>query len=146
MTDVTLPREVVEPMFLLTKRGLYYRPNAMGYTGIKDKAGRYSRAEAETHVDPESGVDMIAEAEAPDFSPKCYDDLAREHLEMKLAEARAEIAALAAVRVDLEPVAWRLMPGEVITREHPGDWPNHTVQALGVIAPTQEPGQGEVKG
>lgn len=83
----------VDPMFLLMKRGLYYRPDAMGYTGIKDNAGRYSKADAEAHVDPESGVSMIAETEAPEFSPKCFDDLAREHLEMKLAQAQAALSA-----------------------------------------------------
>ena len=28
--------------YLIMKRGVYYRPNNAGYTGIKDEAGRYS--------------------------------------------------------------------------------------------------------
>ena len=81
--------------FLLMKRGLYYRPNAQGYTGIKDYAGRYTAEEAADRSDPVAGVTAIAETEAPEFSPKCYDDQARAHLSKKLAEAEAKIAALA---------------------------------------------------
>ncbi len=79
-------------LYLLMKRGLYYRPDAMGYTGIKDHAGRYTREVAESHADPVSGVTMILEAEADEFSPSCYDDLARDHLltRAQAAEARAD--------------------------------------------------------
>lgn len=51
------------------------------------------------------------------------------------------------MRMVAEPVAWRLMPGEVITREHPGDWPNHTVQRLIVHPDDAAPPQatGEVR-
>ena len=80
--------------FLLMKRDLYYRPSAMGYTGIKDHAGRYTQAEAEDHADPIAGVSAIRESEAPDFSPACFPDLARNHLAKKLAEARVEIERL----------------------------------------------------
>lgn len=82
-----------EPMFLLLKRGLYYRPGSKGYTGIKDHAGRYSKAEAEAQADPACGVAMIAEVEAPDFAPKCFDDLARAHLEAKLSATQAALSA-----------------------------------------------------
>ncbi|WP_312784635.1 hypothetical protein [Brevundimonas sp.] len=83
-------------LFLLMKRDLYYRPNAMGYTGIKDHAGRYTKAEAESHADALSGVTAIAAIDAPDFSPACFDDLARAHLAGKLEQATRELSALRA--------------------------------------------------
>ncbi len=83
-------------MFLLMKRDLYYRPAAQGYTGIKDNAGRYTKAEAEEHADEAYGVTAILATEAPEFSPACFDDLARAHLTKKLDEARREIDALRA--------------------------------------------------
>jgi len=82
-------------MFLLMKRGLYYRPNAMGYTGIKDHAGRYTEDEARSHAEWPSGVTAIRAVDAPDFSEACFDDLARAHLTKKLDEAKQTIAALA---------------------------------------------------
>ena len=54
--------------------------------------------------------------------------------------------ALAALSQDPEVVAWRLVNdhgGETITREHPGEWPNHTVQRL-IVHPSDR--GGEVKG
>lgn len=33
----------------LRKRGLWYRPNASGYTGMSDQAGRYTLEEAKKH-------------------------------------------------------------------------------------------------
>lgn len=102
-------------LFLLMKRGLYYRPNAMGYTGIKDHAGRYTKAEAESHADPVSGVTAVAASDAPDFSPACFDDLARAHLDKKLAQVTRELSALRAqpqAREDAQPVAsaYRVRP------------------------------------
>lgn len=93
--------------YLLVKRDLYYRPNANGYTGIKDHAGRYTKAESERHADPMSGVSMVMADEAPEFSAACFDDLARAHLQKKLDEARAELAVLRfqpeAPKVEQEP-------------------------------------------
>jgi hypothetical protein len=89
------PASVVE-RYLLLKRGLYYGPNWCGYTGIKDHAGRYSEYEAKSHIGPVSGVTMVRESEAPDFTPECFDDLARAHLAKKLAEAAATIERQAA--------------------------------------------------
>lgn len=105
-------------LYLLMKRGLYYRPDAMGYTGIKDHAGRYTKDEAESHADPASGVTMIAEAEAEDFAPNCYDDLARNHLQEKLASAQAVIDAektradrLAKALEQIEGYEWPVIVG-----------------------------------
>lgn len=82
--------------YLLMKRGVYYRPDWCGYTGIKDHAGLYSEYEARSHADPVSGVTMIREADAPEFSPKCYDDVARSHLLKQRDEAASRIATLEA--------------------------------------------------
>ncbi len=102
-------------LFLLMKRDLYYRPNAMGYTGIKDHAGRYTKAEAENHADPISGVTAIAAIDAPDFSPACFDDLARAHLVGKLERATRELSALRA-----PPVGWLRAVDEEMVCAHLG--------------------------
>lgn len=110
-------------LFLLMKRGLYYRPNAMGYTGIKDHAGRYTKAEAENHADPISGVTAIAAIDAPDFSPACFDDLARAHLVGKLERATRELSALRApppAREDAQPVGWLRAVDEEMVCAHLG--------------------------
>jgi hypothetical protein len=68
-------------MYLIEKRGLYYRPNAQGYTGLKSEAGRYSFDDAAVYVGPNGpdgsrdGMSLWDEAEAPDYSPKCPWDI-----------------------------------------------------------------------
>ena len=57
--------------YLLMKRGLYYRPDNMGYTGVREYAGRYLESDA----CPDDGVTAIHEDDAPEYSPACYDDL-----------------------------------------------------------------------
>lgn len=83
----------VERAYLLMKRGLFYRPNAMGYTGIRDEAGRYSAVDAKSHADPISGVTMIAEVDAPLFSPKCFDDIKVKYLTDALSSSNARAVA-----------------------------------------------------
>ncbi|MDE4303987.1 hypothetical protein PXK30_03570 [Phaeobacter gallaeciensis] len=67
--------------FLIEKRGLYYRPDARGYTGLKREAGRYSFEEAAERVGPngpegpQDGMGMWRETEAPEFSSACAWDL-----------------------------------------------------------------------
>ena len=86
--------------WLICKYGLYYAPNSQGYTGIRDKAGRYTEAEAIAAAcpngpnGPREGMDYIHESNAPEFSPKCFDDLKAKHLaELRdAATARAEAA------------------------------------------------------
>ena len=90
------PAKGLGPSYLLMKRGLYYAPNALGYTGIRDRAGRYSEAEAKGHADEASGVTAILEADAPLIAPKCFDDIARDYLTDKLATATRKIAELEA--------------------------------------------------
>lgn len=76
----------IERRYLLQKRGLYYRPDRCGYTGIKDHAGRYFESDA---TPPD--VVAIHEDEAAEFSPSCYDDLARQHLQEQVASLRKQL-------------------------------------------------------
>ena len=79
-----------DQVYLLMKRDLYYRPNAQGYTGIRDYAGRYTKAEARAHArDGRDGVTMILEEDAPEFTRACHDDLARDHLLKQREQMRA---------------------------------------------------------
>lgn len=71
---------MTEQLFLITKRGLYYRPNAKGYTGVKKEAGRYTLDEVAVrfpNLDSprQDGLGYVSEAEAPEFSPACCSDI-----------------------------------------------------------------------
>ncbi|RWO20712.1 hypothetical protein [Mesorhizobium sp.] len=84
-----------ERNWLLVKRGLYERSDHMGYTGIRDHAGRYTEEEAKDSVrDGRYGVSMVRLEDAPEFTDACFDDLARKHLQDKIAAQAAEISAL----------------------------------------------------
>lgn len=88
-------------VYLIEKRGLYYRPEAKGYTGIKDEAGRYSLAEVAEHMPNmdsanQDGMSFIHEDEAPEYTRACYHDLKERHQANKLADAAARIEALEA--------------------------------------------------
>ncbi len=78
--------------YVICKRGLYYRPKAQGYVGIKEWAGVYSKEEAEARSSPDAGVTSMPYDEAPDISPACYDDIARDWLMSKLNEARTALS------------------------------------------------------
>lgn len=93
--------EAPEHGYLLVKGGLYYRPDACGYTGIKANAGRYSLAEAEYYHDPSAGVSVTHESIAPEFSCACYDDLKAQYLMQQRDDQDAEITRL---RAELERV------------------------------------------
>jgi hypothetical protein len=82
--------EVNDKRYLLVKRGLYYRPNGNGYTGIKEYAGRYLASDAM----PNSGVIAIHEDEAPAYSEACYSDLMAKHASEKVRTLEAQIAEL----------------------------------------------------
>lgn len=92
-----------ESDYVLLKRGLFYRPNAMGYTGIKEHAGRYSKADAESHADPISGVTAMPFDEAPLIAPNCFDDVAVKYL---LGCIESRDAVIRALQHTPEPVAW----------------------------------------
>lgn len=104
--------------YLLVKRGLYYRPNSHGYTGIKDYAGRYTLAEALDHEDDISGVTAVREADAPMFSERCLDDVARIHLTNKLAVAEAELSGWKAEAERLRKVWAAEAMAEPVTLAH----------------------------
>ena len=85
MEPIEMARE-----YLLVKQGLYYRPNSKGYTGVKDCAGRYLESEAIL----DAGVVAIHESVAPDFSEKCWPEIARDHLQSRIDAKDAAIAEL----------------------------------------------------
>lgn len=82
--------EVSDKRYLLVKRGLYWRPDGQGYTGIKDYAGRYFESDA----DPEGGVTAIHEDDAPEYTDACYSDLMAKHASQKVSTLSAEVEAL----------------------------------------------------
>lgn len=79
--------------WLVFKRGLYWRPNDCGYTGIRDHAALYTKAEAEERTQDDACA-MVHLSVAPEFTSACYDDLARDHLTKQRDAAQATIAAL----------------------------------------------------
>lgn len=65
-----------EGEYLLMKRGLYYRPDNRGYTGIKSEAGRYHEIDAY----PDGGCTAIHASDAPLFAPACWNDVKVKYL------------------------------------------------------------------
>jgi hypothetical protein len=61
----------------LKKRGLWYRPNARGYTDRQSEAGRYTRAEAKEHEYPHDEPVTICE-----FKPENYSSDAAAAMEV----------------------------------------------------------------
>lgn len=62
-------------LYLIRKRGLYYRPNAEGYTASRDEAGRFTLAEAIDHSHPNGpdgpcdGIDYLLDDSASAATP-----------------------------------------------------------------------------
>ena len=62
---------------IIEKRGLYYRPDSMGYTGLKSQAGLYTLDEAAEIAGPNGpdgprdGIIVWAADDAPEYSPAC---------------------------------------------------------------------------
>lgn len=76
--------------YLLIKRGLYWRPDSCGYTGLKREAGRYDETDASCRCHDEGtpfGVTMIAEEDAHYFSPSCPGDVKQREIERALLRA-----------------------------------------------------------
>ncbi|WP_324695568.1 hypothetical protein [Novosphingobium sp. RL4] len=86
----TTQSDLVERRFLLVKRGLYYAPDNHGYTGFKDKAGRYLESDAY------EGVRAIHVDQAEEFAPACFVDLKVDCLTKQRDDARGEITRLRA--------------------------------------------------
>lgn len=72
--------------FLLMKRGLYYGPDNQGYTGVKERAGRYLASDAR----PDAGVTAVHEDDAPMFSPACWHEVKVEFLLARIAELETQ--------------------------------------------------------
>jgi hypothetical protein len=86
--------------WVIIKRGLFYRPDNCGYTGIRDYAGHYSEDEAKATADGD-GVTCMKLSDAPEYSSACFSDLKEQHLQgrittltARVAEQDAEIARL----------------------------------------------------
>jgi hypothetical protein len=72
-TRTTLPSEEADVKYLITKNGLYYRPNAQGYTANVAEAGRFTLKEAERNSHPnglDGPRDGIRYEPAPEATPK----------------------------------------------------------------------------
>lgn len=66
--------------YLIEKRGLYYRSNSRGYTGLKSEAGRYSLEEVafrfpNMESPNQDGMTYIPVKEAPEYSKACPWDV-----------------------------------------------------------------------
>lgn len=89
-----------EQRFLLVKRGLYYAPNNQGYTGVKERAGRYREVDA-LGLD---GVTAIHEDKAPLFAPACWRETKAAFYEEKIAAfAEREARNLS----DIQRLVWK---------------------------------------
>ena len=82
-----------EPRFLLVKRGLYWRPNGKGYTGLKSEAGLYtledaamSHGEYKTHYGENAVTEYILFEDAPEYAPACCTEVKIRHLEERVAK------------------------------------------------------------
>lgn len=87
--------------YLLVSRGLYWRPDSRGYTGIRDEAGRYSHDRALKHENLGGGV-YYHEDDAPEVMSATCPDLKlqyymakSERLEGKVKFAKSCLEAIA---------------------------------------------------
>lgn len=97
-------------MYLIEKYGLYYRPDASGYTGLKRCAGLYSYDEAHdrSHPNgqygPRDGMRIWPLEEAPEFSSECPHDL------IALERSRRGYDIIAAVCAAVNDLGFAHMP------------------------------------
>jgi hypothetical protein len=98
MTLPTTPDALAEAPCVLIERGLFYRPNNRGYTGILREAGRFTHDDAAAVVDHCAGsVIMMLATEAPDYSPACWHETqVKDLLGLLRREREARAAAEAA--------------------------------------------------
>jgi plasmid stability protein len=89
--------ETVSDGWLLVKRGLYWRPNAQGYTGLKEEAGVYSDEQSAAyrdHDDVEVTI-RIRASEADDIAPGCSAETEARYWKKRAETAEAERDMLA---------------------------------------------------
>jgi hypothetical protein len=71
--------------WVIMKRGLYYRPESAGYTGILDEAGWYTYSTAvalrRAHGEDDEPISIMTYAAAPEFAPSCCAAVKVRHLE-----------------------------------------------------------------
>jgi hypothetical protein len=88
---------MTEQLYVFIKRDLYENPAHMGYTGIRDKAGTWSREYAEQFADEireryspsYMGHYALPFDSAPEFTNTSLHDLNEAHLKSKIEELRA---------------------------------------------------------
>lgn len=113
---MTTENDMQEADHVLIKRGLYYRPNGNGYTGLKSEAGLY-RASYALGLD---GVEAVPFADAPEFAPACWEETKLAYMRDLLATARAEretleaeVARLREALADPNAVHVNLLRGDI---------------------------------
>lgn len=121
--------ELIGRRYLLVKRGLYYGPDNMGYTGVKERAGRYTQADADFYADDDQ-VTAILEDEAPMFAPACWNEVKVEYLLAQIASLTAQLAEAreAKLREALQKIeqmsgshdAWGFVARAALGGEHVG--------------------------
>lgn len=82
--------------WLLIKRDLYERPGRLGYTGIRDQAGLYTKVEAYRHAEHHGSDHVVRLEDAPEFRNAAFPDLVQAHLIKQREDRDAAIAMLSA--------------------------------------------------
>ena len=98
---MTKPTEAQKAEYYLISHGLYFRPEACGYTGIRDEAGLFDKSYAEDYSKNGDPVMVHKDDEkmAPEFMPAAYNDLVINHLKkqrddaLRTASAQQGVAA-----------------------------------------------------
>lgn len=114
--------EAAEPRYLIRKGRFYYRPNRCGYTEFKERAGRYTKAEAEAEAAIEPGH-IVAVAE--------NDPSAVDFTGISAHPAPADAGA-ARVKIDVE-----VLQGAIALLEHhapKGDCDEYTATLSALLA------------
>jgi len=99
---------------LIEKRGLYYRPDSAGYTGLKEDAGRYTLEEVAIHFPNtdspnQDGMTFYHEDDAPEYSASCAWDVKLVHKACK-EEREHALALVAAAYQDAGDACACLLP------------------------------------
>jgi len=89
MTDTPMTAdEATGDVYFVRKNGYYYRPNSRGYTSSPLEAGRYSKEDAETHIDERAGVSIVRASEVmPDMLDRKAPDGLREAVKDDVLDA-----------------------------------------------------------